>query len=181
MVFSSLTFLFIFLPITLLIYYISKDKYKNYVLLFFSLVFYSWGEPRYIILMVLSIVLNYYFAILIDKYKRKVSLKKKLLVLTIVFNILTLFIFKYLGFFNSIFSNIFNTNNITINLVLPIGISFYTFQTLSYVIDVYRGEVKVQKNILLLATYVTLFPQLIAGPIVRYSTVEKELKKESIL
>ena len=177
MVFSSLTFLFIFLPITLLIYYISKDKYKNYVLLFFSLVFYSWGEPRYIILMILSIVLNYYFAILIDKYKRKVSLKKKLLVLTIVFNILTLFIFKYLGFFNSIFSNIFNTNNITINLVLPIGISFYTFQTLSYVIDVYRGEVKVQKNILLLATYVTLFPQLIAGPIVRYSTVEKELKK----
>ena len=87
MVFSSLTFLFIFLPITLLIYYISKDKYKNYVLLFFSLVFYSWGEPRYIILMILSIVLNYYFAILIDKYKRKVSLKKKLLVLTIVFNI----------------------------------------------------------------------------------------------
>ena len=177
MVFSSLTFLFIFLPITLLIYYISKDKYKNYVLLFFSLVFYSWGEPRYIILMILSIVLNYYFAILIDKYKRKISLKEKLLVLTIVFNILTLFIFKYLGFFNSIFSNIFNTNNITINLVLPIGISFYTFQTLSYVIDVYRGEVKVQKNILLLANYVTLFPQLIAGPIVRYSTVEKELKK----
>lgn len=127
MVFSSLTFLLIFLPIKLLIYYISKDKYKNYVLLFFSLVFYSWGEPRYIILMILSIVLNYYFAILIDKYKQKVSLKKKILVLTIIFNILILFIFKYLGFFNSILSNIFNTYNFTINLILPIGISFYTF------------------------------------------------------
>ena len=176
MLFSSLTFLFIFLPIMLIIYYLSKDKFKNYILLFFSLIFYSWGEPKYIVLMILSIIFNYYFAIFIDKVKKKQN-KKIILFCSIIFNIGLLFFFKYLNFFAINISNIFNIPFKNLNIMLPIGISFYTFQILSYVVDVYRKEVKVQKNILILGTYISLFPQLIAGPIVRYQTVEKELKK----
>ena len=176
MLFSSLTFLFIFLPIMLIIYYISKDKFKNYILLFFSLIFYSWGEPKYIVLMILSIIFNYYFAIFIDKVKKKQN-KKIILFFSIIFNIGLLFFFKYLNFFVINISNIFNIPFKNLNIMLPIGISFYTFQILSYVVDVYRKEVKVQKNILILGSYISLFPQLIAGPIVRYQTVEKELKK----
>ena len=174
MLFSSLTFIFIFLPIILIIYYLSKDKYKNYILLLFSLIFYSWGEPKYIILMLLSIIVNYFFAIFIDKSDKKI--KRLILILSIGFNIGLLFLFKYLGFFTNNISSIFNLNMPIINIELPIGISFYTFQILSYVVDVYRKDVKVQKNIFTLGTYIALFPQLIAGPIVRYSTVEKELK-----
>ena len=179
MLFSSLTFLLVFLPLTLIVYFLSKDKYKNYILLLVSLVFYSWGEPKYIILMILSIVFNYYFGLLIDKFKKRKNLKKLILVLSIIFNIGLLLVFKYLGFIFNNISNIFSLNLPIINIMLPIGISFYTFQILSYVVDVYRKEVKVQKNIFTLATYITLFPQLIAGPIVRYQTVEKELKKRT--
>jgi len=174
MLFSSLSFLFVFLPITLFIYYIAKDSYKNYILLFASLVFYSWGEPKYIILMLLSIIINYFIALLIDKFRKH---KKCILTLGIIVNIAIIFIFKYFNFFTSIVNNIFNTKIMPVNILLPLGISFYTFQILSYIIDVYRGEIKVQKNILLLATYISLFPQLIAGPIVRYSDVEKQLAK----
>ena len=176
MLFSSLTFLFIFLPLVIFIYYISNDKYKNYILLLFSLIFYSWGEPKYIFLMLLSIVVNYILALIIDKY-RKSKLKVYTLIFSIIFNIGLLFIFKYLSFFTININNMFNMNIRILNIVLPIGISFYTFQILSYVIDVYRNDVKVQKNIFVLGTYISFFPQLIAGPIVRYSTIEKQLMK----
>ena len=144
MLFSSLTFLFIFLPITLLVYFISNDKYKNYILLFFSLIFYSWGEPKYIILMLVSIIFNYYFAIFISKTNKN---KKAILILALIFNIGLLFVFKYLNFFASNISNLFNLPSKNLNIILPIGISFYTFQIFSYVVDVYKKEVKVQKNI----------------------------------
>lgn len=172
MLFSSCTFLFMFLPLVLVLYYISKDKYKNYILLVFSLLFYSWGEPNFIILMLISILLNYIIALLIDRYRKY---DKLFLFIAIIFNIGMLFSFKYLNFFISNINNIFNTNINLLNITLPIGISFYTFQIFSYVIDVYKKNVSVQKNIFKLGTYIALFPQLIAGPIVRYIDVEKEL------
>ena len=177
MLFSSLTFIFIFLPLILLIYYISKDKFKNYILLIFSLLFYSWGEPKYIILMILSIVINYYFAILIDKCRNDKRNSKILLILSLIINLGLLFVFKYLNFFVININNLFSVNIPLKSIILPIGISFYTFQILSYVVDVYKKEVDVQKNIFTLGTYIAFFPQLIAGPIVRYSTIEKELNK----
>ena len=177
MLFSSLTFIFIFLPLTLGIYYLSKEKYRNYILLVVSLLFYSWGEPKYIMLMILSILFNYYFAILVDKYKKEKSKSKSILIISLIFNIGLLFLFKYLDFVIINFNNLFNLKIQLLNLNLPIGISFYTFQILSYVVDVYKKDVKVQKNIFDLGTYISFFPQLIAGPIVRYSTIEKQLKK----
>ena len=171
MVFSSTIFMFAFLPLFLLCYFIAKKvKTRNIILLLFSLLFYAWGEPYYIFLMILSIIVNYYLTILMDKKK-----SKKILILLIIFNIGLLFSFKYVNFFINNLNYFFNINIGNLNLALPIGISFYTFQILSYVIDVYRKKVKVQKNIIKLATYISAFPQLIAGPIVRYSDIEKEL------
>ena len=177
MLFSSLTFLFAFLPLTLALYFLVKDKYKNYILLLASLIFYAWGEPKYIILMIFSIVFNYLIALVIDKNKKKVKKKKAALIASIVVNIGALFIFKYLDFTIHNLNLAFGFNFNSPNLILPIGISFYTFQILSYVIDVYRGKIKVQRNIFTLGTYISLFPQLIAGPIVRYASIEKQLKK----
>ena len=179
MLFSSLTFLFVFLPATLALYFLVKDKFKNYVLLAASLLFYAWGEPKYVILMILSIIFNYFIAKLIDKKRKKKKLTKFLLFIAVLVNIGALFIFKYLDFTILNINSIFGTNLGLTKLALPIGISFYTFQILSYVIDVYRKKVKVQKNIFTLGTYIALFPQLIAGPIVRYSDVEKQLKKRT--
>ena len=179
MLFSSLTFLFVFLPATLALYFLVKDKFKNYVLLAASLLFYAWGEPKYVILMILSIIFNFFIAKLINKKRKKKKLTKFLLFIAVLVNIGALFIFKYLDFTILNINNIFGTNLGLTNLALPIGISFYTFQILSYVIDVYRKKVKVQKNIFTLGTYIALFPQLIAGPIVRYSDVEKQLKKRT--
>lgn len=172
MLFSSLTFIFIFLPLTLIIYFISKDKYKNNILLLVSLIFYSWGEPKNIFLILLSIIVNYYLAIFIDKSKKYSSL---FFVIALIFNIELLFIFKYLDFTLLNINKLFNIDIELANLTLPIGISFYTFQILSYVVDVYRKKIKVQKNILNLSMYISFFPQLIAGPIVRYETIEEEL------
>lgn len=180
MVFSSLTFLFIFLPIILLIYNISKNiKYKNIVLLLFSLLFYSWGEPKYIVLMLLTTFISYIAGIIIDKNGKNIK-SKVTLILSIFLSLLSLFIFKYLNFSINIVNVIFKTNLKLFNLVLPIGISFYTFQILSYVIDLYRGKVKLQKNPFKLLLYVSFFPQLIAGPIVRYETVEKEINERKV-
>ena len=179
MLFSSLTFLIIFLPILLVIYYISKDKYRNIILFIFSLLFYAWGEPKYIFLMLLSIVINYFLAIFIDKFKSKNN-KRIIMILAVIFNVSLLFVFKYLNFFITNINSLFNTNLGLLNITLPIGISFYTFQILSYVIDVYKKEVSVQKNIISLGTYIALFPQLIAGPIVRYSTIEDELNNRKV-
>lgn len=176
MIFSSITFLFYFLPISLLIYYSSPLKAKNLILLFFSLIFYVWGEPKYIYLMLLSSVLDYIIARVIDKYRGKIQ-SKIALCCSVTINLSLLFFFKYTDFFIGVSNDVFKTSFDILNLSLPIGISFYTFQTMSYSIDVYRGEAPVQKNIISLATYVSLFPQLVAGPIVRYQTVADQINK----
>ena len=170
MLFTSISFLYYFLPIVLIIYFIVPKKYKNLILFIFSLIFYFYGEPKYIFLMILEILIAYIGAILIDKYK-----SKKILILTLFIHIILLIIFKYTNFLTTNINNVFNTNFKLLNIALPIGISFYTFQIISYIVDVYKGKVKVQKSFLKLATYVSLFPQLIAGPIVRYEVIENEL------
>ena len=170
MLFTSISFLYYFLPLVLIIYFIVPKKFKNLVLLIFSLLFYFYGEPKYILLMLFEILVSFIGAILIDKYK-----DKSILILTLFIHIILLIIFKYTDFFITNINNIFNTNFKLLNIALPIGISFYTFQIISYLIDVYKGKVKVQKNIIKLATYVSLFPQLIAGPIVRYEVIANEL------
>ena len=170
MLFTSISFLFYFLPTIIVLYFITPKKYRNYILLIFSIIFYMYGEPKYVILMLVEILVAYFGALLIDKYK-----SKEIFLITIIIHIGLLCVFKYTDLFIGTINSIFKTNISFLNIALPIGISFYTFQILSYVIDVYRGKVKVQKNILKLATYVSLFPQLIAGPIVRYETICDEL------
>ena len=172
MVFSSLTFLFYFLPIVLIIYYIVPKKAKNIVLLISSLLFYFYGEPKFGILMVISILLTYIHGLLMDKYPKR---KKLFLISSVVISSGLLVVFKYTDFIISNINMVLHSNIDLVKISLPIGISFYTFQMISYIIDVYRGEAKVQKSFLKLATYVALFPQLIAGPIVRYTTIEDEL------
>ena len=173
MVFSSITFLFYFLPIVLGIYYIVPNKVKNIVLLLASMFFYFYGEPKYVLIMIISIICTYLFGILMDKYKKH---SKLFLILSICLSAGILVYFKYINFIIENV-NLWLTNKIDfIYVALPIGISFYTFQLISYTIDVYRGQAKVQKNILKLAMYISLFPQLIAGPIVRYTTVEEEIE-----
>ena len=174
MVFSSLLFAFYFLPVVLGLYYISKEKYRNYILLVASLGFYAYGEPKFVFVMVGSIALNYLLALFIDRYRDK-ALSHALMVLDVVLNIGILFIYKYLDFAITITNRVAGSNLQLRGIVLPIGISFFTFQALSYVIDVYKGTVKVQKNPLYVALYIAFFPQLIAGPIVRYSTIEDQI------
>ena len=176
MVFSSITFLFYFLTIVLLFYYLVPKKCKNIVLLIASLTFYFYGEPKYTLLMVFSIICTYFFGLLINKYKKY---SKLFLVLSISISVGILVYFKYINFIIQNI-NLWLTNKIDfIHVVLPIGISFYTFQMISYIVDVYRGQAKVQKNILKLAMYISLFPQLIAGPIVRYTTIEEQLENRT--
>ena len=177
MVFSSVIFVFAFLPLTLLFYYISKVEYRNFILLAASLIFYAYGEPRYVILMVLSIVCNYFLARVIQNRPNE---KKFWLILGITYNLGILFVFKYLGFSISIFNNLFHQNMNMISFVLPIGISFYTFQCLSYIIDVYRGTAEAQKSIVSLGLYISLFPQLVAGPIVRYNAIERQIRERKV-
>ncbi len=177
MVFSSLIFTFYFLPIVLLLYFLAKDKYRNYILLGVSLLFYAYGEPRFVFVMFAMILTNYKMALWINK-KKEVSANvfaRNLLILTIVFNLSILFLYKYLDFSIDILNFFLKTNLPLQNIVLPIGISFFTFQALSYVIDVYRGNAQVQKNPFYLALYISFFPQLIAGPIVRYQTIEQQI------
>lgn len=170
MLFTSISFIYYFLPIVIAIYFITPKKMRNLILFIASMLFYFYGEPKYIFLMLAEILIAYIGAILIDKYK-----KKSLLVITISIHIGLLCVFKYTDFIISNINSVFGANISLLRIVLPIGISFYTFQILSYIIDVYKGKVAVQKNFLKLATYVSLFPQLIAGPIVRYETIEREL------
>ena len=172
MLFNSISFLYYFLPALIIIYFITPKKYKNIILLIASLLFYLYGEPKYVFLMIAEIIIAYIGAILINKYKNQ---SKNILTTTLIIHIFLLIIFKYTDFIIQTINDISNANIKLLNIALPIGISFYTFQIISYLIDVYNGKVKVQKNIINLATYVSLFPQLIAGPIVRYQTVEKEL------
>ena len=172
MLFTSISFLYYFLPALIIIYFITPKKYKNIILLIASLVFYFYGEPKYVFLMIIEIIIAYIGAILIDKYKNQ---SKNILITTIFIHVFLLIIFKYTDFIIQTINDISNANIKLLNIALPIGISFYTFQIISYLIDIYNGKVKVQKSIIKLATYVSLFPQLVAGPIVRYQTVEKEL------
>ena len=176
MVFSSLIFTFYFLPLVLLFYYPAKEKYRNYILLAASLCFYAYGEPKFVFIMALSIALNYCLALLIDRFR---SHAKILLVADIILNLGILFFYKYLNFGISITNSLFHTGIRSMPLTLPIGISFFTFQALSYVIDVYRKTVQVQKNPLYVALYISFFPQLIAGPIVRYHDIEEQITNRS--
>jgi len=171
MLFTNISFLYYFLPVLIIIYFIMPKKFKNIILFLASMIFYFYGEPKYILLMILEILIAYIGGILIKKYKNK----KMLFGIIIIIHIIFLCFFKYTDFIIGNINNIFNANFKLLNLALPIGISFYTFQIISYEIDVYRGKVDVQRNFLKLATYVSLFPQLIAGPIVRYETIENEL------
>ena len=177
MLFSSMTFLFVFLPIVLFLYLVTKKELHNPILLFASIVFYAWGEPKYLAIMLISIFVNYIGAIAIDKYN---SHKKLALISTIVVNLGLLFYFKYFNFLAENINNIFHSNFQLLDIVMPIGISFYTFQALSYVIDVYRGECKVQKDIYKLSLYICLFPQLIAGPIVKYHDVSEQIESREV-
>ncbi len=170
MLFSSMVFIFIFLPLTCLLYYMCPRRtVRNAVLTVASLFFYAWGEPSYILLMLCSILMNWTFALIINRRPKIV------LICAVIFNIGLLFCFKYLDFFIGVTNMIFKADLPLTDVMLPLGISFYTFQALSYVIDVYRGESDALKNPLHVALYISLFPQLIAGPIVRYGDVKTEL------
>lgn len=174
MLFSSITFLFYFLPIVMLIYLVVPRCLKNSVILIASLFFYAWGEPRYVFLMIATIVLGYLFGLLIEKCTQKKG-KKLLISLSVIFSLGVLGLFKYADFFIDNFNRISGKQVSALHLALPVGISFYTFQVLSYLIDVYRGDAKAQRNFISLATYISMFPQLIAGPIVRYTDIEEQL------
>ena len=169
MVFSSLTFLQCFLPLCLLAYFLVPQKWRNGTLFLFSLLFYAWGEPVYVVLMLFSTALDYTCGQMVERHRGQRGAKMALLV-SVCVNLGLLGVFKYSDFLISTLNSLFGTAIPHLNLPLPIGISFYTFQTMSYTIDVYRGEAKAQKNIINFGAYVTLFPQLIAGPIVRYQT-----------
>lgn len=184
MLFSSQVFLYFFLPITLIVYYLSPKRFRNFILLIASLIFYAWGEPIYILIMLFSTVFDYINGLLIDKFQKKNQDKyaKIVLIVSVVGNLAILGFFKYSDFLISNINSLFNSNISLLAIALPIGISFYTFQTMSYTIDVYKQNVKAQKNFISFATYVTLFPQLIAGPIVKYRDVSESLenRKENI-
>ena len=175
MVFSSLTFLQCFLPLCLLAYFLVPKAWRNGVLFLFSLLFYAWGEPVYVVLMLFSTALDYTCGQMAERYRGQRGAKLALLV-SVCVNLWLLGVFKYSDFLIGTVNALMGTALPQSNLPLPIGISFYTFQTMSYTIDVYRGEAKAQKNIINFGAYVTLFPQLIAGPIVRYRTVAEELE-----
>ena len=188
MVFSSTIFLFLFLPFTLAGYYLIDRAYKNYFLLTASLVFYAWGEPKFVFIMIFSIIINHFFALLIDKQLDRERLRsaKILLTIMVVFNLSFFFIFKYLNFsirnLNFLLQGMGQNAFPQTEIPLPIGISFFTFQAMSYVFDVYYRRGRVQTNLMNTALYISLFPQLVAGPIVRYQTVADEIheRKETI-
>ena len=180
MLFSSITFLFMFLPIVMAVYYLVPNGAKNIVLLLASLFFYAWGEPVYVVLMILSIVLNYFCGRDIEANADNPKKAKLSLVFALTANILILGFFKYYGFLLDTVNSFLTTDIPYRVLPLPIGISFYTFQAISYVIDIYRKDAKPQKNILYFALYISMFPQLIAGPIVRYADIEEQLKMRKV-
>ncbi len=179
MVFSSAVFLFGFLPALLALYFLAKDKYKNYILLAFSLLFYGFGGPKLLAMMIVVVMIDYLAAIFIDKIENKKK-RKWILLATILLNIGTLFYFKYTGFTVEIINRLAGLSIPVPKIVLPIGISFYTFQAMSYVIDVYRKDAKAEKNPFFVLLYVSMFPQLVAGPIVRYQTVAEEITKRTV-
>lgn len=174
MLFSSITFLYYFLPILLFIYFITPNKFKNIILLLFSLLFYFYGEPTKIWILIFSVIFNFYTGKLLEKNLQKKQ-ATKILVFALILNFGLLFYFKYTNFMIRNLNGIFGSNIPLLQVIMPIGISFFTFQTVGYIVDVYQGKIVASKNLLSFATYVTLFPQLVAGPIVRYQTIESEL------
>ena len=179
MLFSTTTFILFFLPVVIFLYYtlLKKTKIaKNIFLFIVSIIFYAWGEPYFVAVMLLSIIVNWIFGILIEKYKSDKLKSKIILILMLMFNLGILGIFKYLGFIIENINNVFNIHIQNPNIKLPIGISFFTFQAISYVIDVYKNDAKVQKNLLNMGLYISFFPQLIAGPIVRYKTIAEQIE-----
>ncbi|MBE6625624.1 MAG: MBOAT family protein [Ruminococcaceae bacterium] len=178
MLFSGIPFLYYFLPAVVLMYVIAPKCIKNSVLLLASLVFYAWGEPRYVVLMTVTIILGYVLGLLIERYQGK-KLSKLFLILSLTIDLGFLAYFKYADFFIDNFNAVTGLGVPLLNIALPVGISFYTFQILSYTVDVYRGDAKAQRNIINLATYIALFPQLIAGPIVRYSDIAIQLENRT--
>ncbi len=178
MLFSSIPFLYYFLPVVIVLYFIAPKFLKNTILLLSSLVFYAWGEPRYVFLMIATVLFNYIIGILIEKTRGK-WLSKFFVTLSVVCSLAILGYFKYADFFIENFNTLTGFSIPLLRIALPIGISFYTFQILSYTVDVYRGNVAAQKNPITLGAYIALFPQLIAGPIVRYIDVEKQLTQRS--
>ncbi|MGI5876543.1 MAG: MBOAT family O-acyltransferase [Dethiobacteria bacterium] len=175
MVFSSIFFLFLFLPSILLVYYLVPRRYRNFILFVSSLFFYAWGEPIYILLMLFSVVVNYTFGLLITKYKGNHKNAGLLFFCSIFVNVGLLCFFKYYNFLLQTLNALLGTSLAGLDLPLPIGISFYTFQALSYICDVYWGKVTAQRNFIAFGTYLALFPQLIAGPIIRYETIYEQL------
>jgi alginate O-acetyltransferase complex protein AlgI len=175
-VFSSLTFLFLYLPIVLVLYFLTPLRWRNLTLLIVSLFFYAWGEPVYISIMFLSILIDYTHGMLVEKYRARDRLARWFVTESVIFNLLLLGFFKYWDFFAANLSLLPGIHLPQLGLSLPIGISFFTFQTMSYTIDVYRQDAPVQRNPITFGTFVTMFPQLIAGPIVKYKTVAAELE-----
>ncbi len=185
MLFTSIVFLYYFLPLLLILYYLAGKKIRNYILLVFSLLFYAWGEPKFVLLMMFMVFVNYIVGILIDKEKSENDKSKKakiILAIGVIANIAIIGYFKYSMFLMESINSLFNLSLEVKTVKLPIGISFFTFQAMSYIIDVYRNDGKVQKNVGNLMLYISLFPQLIAGPIVRYSTVDDQIRdrKETV-
>lgn len=176
MLFSSMTFVFMFLPLVCALYLLSKKELHNPILLVASILFYAWGEPQFLAIMLITIILNYYGAIIVEK-----SVNKKIpLIITIISNLGFLIYFKYFNFILDNLNALLHSNIDPLNIIMPIGISFYTFQALSYVIDVYRGECKAQKDIYKLALFICLFPQLIAGPIVKYHDIADQIDDREV-
>ena len=185
MLFSSTVFLYLFLPIVLFFNFIVFKKSRllqNIFLLFASLFFYAWGEPKFVLVMIASIIINWFFGLMVNKKRDNKRVSRLLIALDVVFNLAILFVFKYLTFTGSVIESLFGVQLSIPNIALPIGISFFTFQAMSYVIDVYREKGEVQTNILYVGLYISFFPQLIAGPIVRYETIADQIKnrKETV-
>lgn len=180
MVFSSLTFLFMFLPAALLVYFIVPKRWKNLVLFLSGVIFYAYGEPVYLYVMILSVLIDFCCGYVMNRYDDKPKIRFAMLMTSVVMNLTLLGVFKYSSFFVSSINGLFGTSITDPRLPLPIGISFYTFQSMSYTIDLYRRKIPVQRNFLKFGAYVTMFPQLVAGPIVRYDDVRKELEHREV-
>ena len=180
MLFSSLTFIFLFLPVVLAVYYLAPLKIRNLLLLLASLIFYAWGEPVYVVLMILSILLNYCCGREIAANAEDERKAHRGMIFAVAVNLALLFFFKYYGFFLELVNSVTSVELTYRELALPVGISFYTFQGISYVVDVYRGKAKAQRSLLNFALYIALFPQLIAGPIVRYEDIEPQLAQRKV-